>query len=165
MKILVFGCGNLLLSDEGFGVHFIRHLEANYRFPENVKLYDAGTMGIMVTHELEEVDCVFIVDTVAAEGAPGQVLRYTKEDIMLQRLPVKLSPHQIGIQEMLLVSEMRGRCPKEVFLLGVCPASLDPGSSLSAVVAPQIQRVAGELFHELRKLGVLAQVKQGPALR
>jgi len=119
MKTLVLGAGNLLLSDEGFGIHFIRHLEKNYRFPEAVELFDAGTMGIMVTHKIEEVDRLYIIDVITADGKPGTCFRYSKEDFMLKRIPAKMSPHQIGIQEMLLISEIRGRCPEQVYLLGV----------------------------------------------
>ena len=54
MKTLIFGAGNLLLTDEGFGVHFIQYLQKHFRFPEEVVLYDGGTLGIMVTHNLED---------------------------------------------------------------------------------------------------------------
>ena len=153
-RVLIFGCGNLLLSDEGFGVHLICHLESHFRFPENVTLLDAGTLGILVTHELEEADYVIIVDVVSAEGRAGQFFRYTKPDFMLQRIPVKLSPHQIGVQEMLLVSELRGRCPAEIVLLGVVPGSMAPGSSLSPELQPLLPAVAQQVLCELRDLGI-----------
>jgi hydrogenase maturation protease len=149
MKILILGAGNLLLSDEGFGVHFIRHLEKSYQLPENVELFDAGTMGIMVTYKIEESDRVYIVDVVQAEGEPGTCLRYSKEDFMLKRIPVKMSPHQIGIQEMLLVSEMRGRCPDQIFLLGVIPASTGPGDKLSTTLQKSLIEMAEKLVVEL----------------
>lgn len=153
MKTLIFGAGNLILSDEGFGVHCIKYLEDNYDFPEEVELFDGGTLGIMVTHKIEEAERVFIVDTVETSGEPGDVFRFEKEDIMLNRLPVKLSPHQIGIQEMLYISEMRGECPDRISLLGVIPASLDPGSDLSGTLNEKLPKVAGLLVDELRALG------------
>ncbi len=149
MKILILGAGNLLLSDEGFGVHFIRHLEKNYRLPENVELFDAGTMGIMATHKIEEADRVYIIDAIAADGKPGTCLRYNRDDFMLKRLPLKMSPHQMGIQEMLLVSEMRGHCPEQVYLLGVIPASTDPGDKLSPALQQSLIRMAKDLVNEL----------------
>lgn len=87
------------------------------------------------------------------DGNPGDVFRYEKEDIMLNRLPVKLSPHQIGIQEMLYISEMRGACPDRISLLGVIPSSLDPGSELSPALSECLPRVAGLIVDELRSLG------------
>ncbi len=154
MRILIFGAGNLILSDEGFGVHFVRHLEDNYLFPDEVELFDAGTMGIMVTHKLEEAERVYIVDVIAAEGEPGEVRRYAKDDFMLRRIPMKMSPHQIGVQEMLLISELRDRCPEEVFLLGVIPAAYDPGSELSPVLRRTLDLLAKALVAELRGLGL-----------
>jgi len=149
MKILILGAGNLLLSDEGFGIHFIRHLEENYKLPDNVELFDAGTMGIMVTHKIEEAECVYIIDVIAADGKPGTCLRYSKEDFMLKRIPVKMSPHQIGIQEMLLVSEMRGHCPKQIYLLGVIAESTEPGDNLSSTLQQSLARMAKDLANEL----------------
>ena len=150
MKILIVGAGNLLLSDEGFGVHVIRYLERHYTFPESVELFDAGTMGILATHKIEEADWVYIVDVVAADGEPGTVLRYGKDDFMLNRVPVKLSPHQAGVQEMLLVSEMRGHCPDEIHLWGVIPVSIVPGSELSPLLEKRCAEVADTLVIELR---------------
>lgn len=153
-KILIFGAGNLLLSDEGFGVHCIRHLEENYTFPDNVELYDGGTLGIMVTHKFEEAEQIYILDVIEGEGPPGELRRYEKEDIMLDRIPVKLSPHQIGIQETLLMSELRGFCPDKVTLLGVLPVSLDASDQLSPTVQRRLDDVAGIIIEELAAQGI-----------
>lgn len=159
MKTLIFGAGNLLLSDEGFGVHCIRYLEENYLFPEEVELYDGGTLGIMVMHKFEEADRIIILDVVEAEGVPGELLRFEKDDIMLNRIPVKLSPHQIGIQETLLLSEMRGNCPDQVILLGVVPASLEASDQLSPVVNRRLEEAASIIAAELAAEGVMVRKK------
>jgi hydrogenase maturation protease len=154
MKTLILGAGNLLLSDEGFGVHFIRHLQQHYLFPETVELFDAGTLGLMAMHKLEEAECVYIIDVVDVPGQPGACTRYTKEEFLLNRLPLKLSPHQAGIQETLLVSHLRGRCPEEVHLLGIIPASFAAGTELSPVVARRLPELAEALVAELRAAGI-----------
>lgn len=154
MKILVFGAGNLLLSDEGFGVHFIKYLQDNYRFPEEVELYDGGTLGIMVTHWLEEADRVYLVDVVDAKGDPGDIYRYEKEEFMLGRLPVKMSPHQIGIQEVLALSEIRGRCPEKISLFGIIPASYEAGVELSPVLAEKLPGLAELIVSEMTEAGI-----------
>lgn len=154
MKTLIFGAGNLLLSDEGFGVHCIRHLENNYTFPDSVELYDGGTLGIMVTHKFEEAEQIYLLDVIEGEGTPGELRRFEKEDIMLDRIPVKLSPHQIGIQETLLMSELRGFCPERVTLLGVLPVSLEASDQLSAPVKERLDDVAQILIAELAVQGI-----------
>src|SRR5689334_2704826 len=79
MKTLVLGAGNLLLSDEGFGVHFIRYLEEHYDWPAGIELLDAGTMGLMISHRIAEADRVYIVDTLLGPGEPGTWRRYTRD--------------------------------------------------------------------------------------
>ncbi len=149
-KTLVLGAGNLLLSDEGFGVHFVRHLEKHHPLPSWVEVVDAGTLGLMIAHKLEEASRVYIIDTVFAEGAPGKVLRYGRDEILFRTIPIKLSQHQAGIQEMLLVSELRGRCPQEITLIGVIPATLQPGCALSPALAQLLAPLAQELAAELQ---------------
>lgn len=153
MQTLIFGAGNLLLSDEGFGVHFIKYLEEKYRFEDDVELYDGGTLGIMVTHLLEEADRVFLVDVVEAAGEPGDIYRYEKEEFLLGKLPIKMSPHQIGIQEVLALSDLRGRTPDQVTLFGVIPHSYEAGVELSPLLADKLPALAELVVGELREAG------------
>jgi hydrogenase maturation protease len=154
MQILIYGAGNLILSDEGFGVHFVRHLEKHYDVPENVELYDGGTLGIMVHFKFEESDKVILVDVVATQGEPGDIFRYEREDIMLKKIPVKMSPHQIGLQEMLLLSEMRDAPKPELTFYGIIAESLEPGDQLSPRLEAGLEKVAGLVIEELKAVGV-----------
>ncbi len=153
MKTLILGVGNLLLTDEGFGVHCIRHLEEHYRFGAEVDLVDGGTLGLLVSHALDDAGRVYVVDAVAASGEPGSCVRYGRAELLLNRIPAKLSPHQVGVQEMLLVSDLRGNCPGEVHLLGVIPAVVEPGTELSPVLRRRLPGFARDLVCELRGLG------------
>jgi hydrogenase maturation protease len=156
MQTLIFGAGNLLLSDEGFGVHFIKYLEEHYQFGEDVELYDGGTLGIMVTHLLEEADRVYLVDVIdISEGKPGHIYRYEKEGFLLGKLPIKMSPHQIGIQEILSLSELRGRTPEKVSLFGIVPASYASGVELSPLLQSRLPEMAELIVGELRDAGHL----------
>lgn len=155
MKTLIFGAGNLLLTDEGFGVHFIRYLQQQYRFPEDVELYDGGTLGIMVCHMLEEADHVYLVDVIDAKGEPGDIYRYEKADFMLGTLPIKMSPHQIGIQEVLALSDLRDRCPEKISLFGIIPQSYDAGVELSPLLAEKLPGLAELVVDELSAAGYL----------
>jgi len=165
MKTLIFGAGNLILSDEGFGVHFVNYMAEHYLLPENVELYDGGTLGIMVTHKFEEADKVFLVDIVDAPGKPGEIHRYKKEDIMLNKIPVKMSPHQIGIQEMLLISEMRGACPDDLTFFGIIPSSLDPGNELSPALQAGLPQIASLVAAELSEAGIEITAKEQPIVK
>ena len=153
MKVLIFGAGNLLLSDEGFGVHFIRHLQDWYLFPHEIELFDGGTLGIMVSHMLEDADIVYLVDVIEAKGAPGEIHRFEKNDFMLGTLPIKMSPHQIGIQEILALSEIRERCPERITLFGVIPSTYEAGVELSPTLAATLPVLSELLIEELTAAG------------
>jgi hydrogenase maturation protease len=157
MKILIFGAGNLLLSDEGFGVHFIQYLQKHFSFPEEIELYDGGTLGIMVTHMLEDADHVYLVDVIDSKGEPGDIYRYEKEDFMLGMLPIKMSPHQIGIQEVLTLSDLRDRCPDKVSLFGIIPQSYDAGVELSQLLSEKLPGLAELVVGELQADGHLIE--------
>lgn len=159
MKVLIFGAGNLLLSDEGFGVHVVRYLADNYIFDEDVELFDGGTLGFMASHKLEEAERVYMVDVVTTAGEPGSLYRYEKDAFIGRTIPIKMSPHQLGIQEMLLLSEIRGRCPEQVTLFGVVPKSYEAGVELSPELALCLPQLAQLLQKDLQQAGIRMDVR------
>ena len=70
-KVLILGVGNILLTDEGFGVRAVEYLESQYRWPENVTLMDGGTQGLMLMSRLMECDFLVVLDVVLGREAPG----------------------------------------------------------------------------------------------
>ena len=143
-KIAILGIGNLLLTDEGIGVHAVAELSKR-KLPDNVSVHDAGTLGLLSAPYFEGSDLLILIDAVDTAGEPGQVFRYSKDDIMLNRIPIKLSPHQIGFQETLLVSELRGQCPPEVIFFGAIPASLESSVELSETGRKALDEILGEV--------------------
>jgi len=160
MRIVIVGAGNWLLSDEGVGVHVVKYLTENYEFPDEVEIFDAGTLGLSGAYALESADAVYVVDAVNAEGRPGEIRLYDKYDVMmLDRIPAKLSPHQLGIREMLLVTQLRGKLPAELVLFGVIPASLEPGIDLSPAVEMSVKTMAQMLVADLLSRGLIVRNK------
>jgi hydrogenase maturation protease len=134
-------------------VHLVAYLQRNWAFPDEIELLDGGTLGIMTGYKVEEVDHLILIDVLDADGPPGEVRRYDLHDLLLDRLPVKLSPHQIGIQEMLSLSALRGRLPHSATLLGVIPASYAAGIELSPSLAAALVPVAALVINELERQG------------
>jgi len=154
MQTIIFGAGNLLLSDEGIGVHFVKHMNDKYFPCDDVEFYDGGTMGILATHKLEETKHVIIVDSLEAKGEGGELRVYQKEDIMLDKIPAKMSPHQIGLQEVLTLSELRGKAPETITFYGVIPESLDSSVELSGSVQKRVAEIEEMIITELKTLGI-----------
>ena len=161
-KIGIMGVGNILLRDEGFGVKLLYLMKAKYDFPENVVLIDGGTAGIFLSPEIDHLDKLLIVDVVKAEGKPGDVKIYEKEDFFIDKLPLKLSPHQLGLQEVLLLNEIKGTCPEEIKLIGIIPKSIETGTSLTPELEKKIPEVERLVLEILKSWGVEPKEKEKP---
>jgi len=161
-RIGIMGVGNVLLRDEGFGVKLLYILQAKYEFPDNVVLIDGGTAGILLSPEIDNLDKLLIIDVVRAEGKPGDIKIYEKEDFFLDRLPLKLSPHQLGLQEVLLLNEIKGSCPEEIKLIGIIPKVIETGTTLSPELEEKIPEVERLVLEVLRGWRIEPKKKEKP---
>ncbi len=152
-KAGILGIGNLLLSDEGFGIHTIHYLEQNFTFPDTIRLNDAGTAGIYMAPFLEECDPILVIDVVALDADPGSVHRFNHKDVRAGIIPVKMSPHQLGLLEMLEICKLRGLQPETVEFFCVVPEHLQTSMELSPIVAPRVKEVAELVVELLRRAG------------
>lgn len=156
-KIGVLGIGNLLLGDEGFGVHVIRYLENHWLFPEQVLLLDGGTAGIYMAPFLEEVDRLLVVDVVAGGGPPGAICLFSGDELRGANVQLRMSPHQLGLLEVLEICRLRDRAPAEVQFIGVVPAAIETGMELSALVSDRVVEVAALIISALEEEGIHAR--------
>lgn len=156
-KIGIVGIGNLICGDEGFGIHTIRYLEENYIFPDNVLLHDAGTAGIYLSPILEECDPVLVIDVVDIDAEPGSMHYYSIEDIKFGNIQTKMSPHQLGVLEILEICKLRDAAPECVEFYCVVPQDLDTSIELSDTVAPCVAQIAEQILKRLEELGIQPQ--------
>jgi len=151
--ILVLGIGNLIMTDDGVGVRVAQRLRDEFRFPPGVTVMDGGTLGLDLLPRLEGVERLLIVDALETGGPPGTVQRLEGEELPVA-LRTKLSPHQMGLQDLLAVAELQGCCPREMVLWGVQPACIEMGLDLSAPVAAQVDTLIGCALEELAAWGM-----------
>ncbi len=162
-KTLVLGLGNPLVSDEGFGVQAVQRLQERYRFPDEVEVVDGGTLGLRLLPMLEDADRILILDAVDVSRSPGTVVQISWEDVH-RALPVKISPHQETVTEVLALLELRRGKPDEFLIIGCQPASLDMGLELSAEVKKGMEQALGDVITVLKGWGhaVLATERNAP---
>lgn len=153
MKALILGVGNILLSDEGVGVHVVRLLRERYQFPQEVEILDGGTLGLDLLPYVEDADRLLIVDALQMDAPPGTVVRLEGDEIPAM-LSLKYSPHQVGLSDILAAARLRGRLPSEIVLWGVQPASLEVGLELSPIVAAQVEALVQRVLAELQRWGI-----------
>ena len=153
MAILVLGLGNTIMTDDGFGVRVVEALSSRYRFDGDVRLLDGGTLGLDLLPHLEMVERLLIVDALQMQAAPGTVCRLEGAEVP-RAFASKLSVHQMGVQDLLAVSELMGHLPAELVVWGVQPESIEMGTELTATVAAAIEPVVDGVVAELRRWGV-----------
>jgi hydrogenase maturation protease len=141
------------MSDDGVGVRVVQRLAAEYRFPPGCEILDGGTLGLDLLPRLDGVERLLIVDAVETGGPPGTVVRLSGEEIPVA-LKTKLSPHQMGLQDLLAVAELQGNCPAEAVLWGVQPEAIDVGMELSPAVGERVDYLVDKVLVELAGWGI-----------
>lgn len=161
MRVLVLGIGNLVMADDGVGVRAVQLLAERYRFPEDVTLLDGGTLGLDLLPRIEEAERLIIVDAVETGAPPGTLMRMSGEEIPIA-LETKLSPHQMGLKDLLAVSSLLGQAPVETVLLGVQPASIGMSLELSPPVQAQLEPLMSHVLKELSGWGIRPESVPSP---
>jgi hydrogenase maturation protease len=149
-RTLILGVGNLLLSDEGVGLRVVEQLAGAYELPESVQILDGGTLGLDLLYYLEGIENLLIVDAVEMGKEPGTLLRLEGDEVP-SFLSIKMSPHQIGIPDMLFAAKLKDLYPRNVVLWGVQPATLETGLKLSPAVAAQVDVLVSRIVEQLEK--------------
>jgi hydrogenase maturation protease len=129
---MVLGLGNLLLSDDGLGIHAIHHLQKDPRVPGGITLLDGGTQGLSLMPHLAGCSRLLVIDAVDVGEAPGTLVRF--EGRALDGLPGKASVHQLGFADLMVAMKLLGGAPAQVVVLGVQPLSTDWGVELTPPV-------------------------------
>ncbi len=142
------------MSDDSAGVRVVRLLQENYRFPEEVMVMDGGTLGLDLLPYLEGVDRLLVVDAVETGGPAGLLVRLSGEEIPLA-LATKVSPHQMGLKDLLTVADLQGHAPAEMVLWGVQPGSVEMAMELTPEVEAAISLLADNVVRELAGWGVV----------
>ncbi|HSL24471.1 MAG TPA: hydrogenase maturation protease [Vicinamibacterales bacterium] len=147
-RTLIVGVGNILLADEGLGVHVVRALlSADAALPSEVDLLDAGTALLSVLSELPRYARVIVVDAIRAGGRPGSVYQLDLRAALQEpkRPPDQYSLHQCELMDALLVASRLELLPGELFLVGAEPATCAPATDLSPALARAAERIVSML--------------------
>ena len=133
MRITVVGIGNVLLGDDGLGVHALWRLREALPDPR-IRYLDGGTVGLGLLPYLEDATHVLFLDAIdAPEGlhAEDGVIDVPLEG-GAEHLPLRISPHDLGLQELIrLLHFCRGPDGLTVRLLGAAPAAMDISTDLT----------------------------------
>ena len=152
LDVLVLGIGNILLKDEGVGVRAVEALEGRYHLPDGVEIVDGGTAGFELLGYIRDREHLIVVDAIAHDQKPGTVMRVEGEDVRAT-FSQRISPHQLGISDVLAASLVTGEPPRNLVLFGIEPKDLDTGLELSEEVSANFDKLIHCIVEELTSLG------------
>lgn len=150
--VLVLGLGNVVCTDDGAGIAAIHKLIREYELPEGVVALDGGTLGLSLLPLVDSADQVILVDAIAADGPAGTLVRIEGDEVA-PAVYERLSPHQIGVADLLAGASLLDKYPDRVLILGVIPESIDLGLERTPAVAAAIPGLVQWVVEELTALG------------
>jgi len=153
MSVLILGLGNLLLRDEGVGVHVVRALSERYELPDGIEILDGGTSSSELLDALSGREHVIVCDAIRSDARPGTVQRIDGA-ALADFFATQISPHQLGLSEVLASLELLGERPKRLTIIGVVPKDLSIGTELSEAGKRGVEQSIALILEDLAALGV-----------
>lgn len=153
MRAVVLGIGNILLSDDGIGVHAVNALAAGYDLPPEVEVIDGGTSAMDCLDQIAGADLLVIADCMRSGREIGGITRLEGDELHAF-FRTRLSPHQIGLADVMAAMQLRGIAPERTVLIGVEPESLEVGTAPTPRLAKRVPAMAIMLAAELMEAGL-----------
>ena len=148
-RITILGIGNLLLKDEGVGIHLVQRLSEKLNDP-CVTIIDGGTTPDLFSLLNDDIDKLIIIDAAVAGDKPGTIYRFQADDLAAgSATPVSL--HEMGLVDNLKLMDIFGNRPREITIFGVEPQVIKCGVELSPEVEEKIPRLIELVLDEIEQ--------------
>lgn len=147
---MVLGVGNVLMGDDAIGAWIAESLRGEFALPANLEVVEGGTLGLELLSRLAGIERLLVVDAISLGREPGEIIRVEGEEVP-RTFALKLSPHQVGLTELLAASRLTGCEPKSVVLWGMEPELIDVGTGFSAPVAARLPKLMAAVLDELAR--------------
>lgn len=152
-KVTILGVGNILLRDEGFGVHFIRWFSQRYKPEESVSIIDGGTLGYALIDIICSCDHLIVIDVLKAKDMPGSIYRFNTKE-MQAHMPPPTTAHEVTFFDVLFKVELMDELPETLFLCIVPQEYGDMNMEMTPVMRDKFPVMEKFLLKELSKLNV-----------
>ena len=147
-ETVVIGVGNVVLSDDGLGVHAVRRLRERYEIGYGVELVEGGTAGLLLLPYLSDSRRAIVVDAIDTGAPPGTLVRLAGEH-WATAFAIRMTPHDVGLADLLGAARLSGAWPRELVLHGAQPASTHIGTELTTAVAAALDPLTCAIVAEL----------------
>ena len=151
--VTILGIGNILLTDEGFGVHFVKWFSKRYRATDDVRMIDGGTLGYKLLDIICSCKTLIVVDVLKAQDAPGSIYRFNKDEMELH-MPPPTTAHEVTFSDVLFKTEMMDESPETIFLCIVPKEYGDMNLEMTPFIKDKFPVMEKLLLQELEILNV-----------
>ena len=152
-KIGVIGIGNPLRKDDGIGIVLLEKLvEIKDDLPDDIEYIDGGTGGMNLLHLFARFDIVVFIDAVNFGGEIAESKFFNSEEVISKNIQIKISTHGSDILKIIQLSKKLGENPDEIFIFGVQPQDMTPGTRLSHEIQENIDLLVNNLKVELKNV-------------
>ncbi len=149
-KIVVIGIGNLLLMDEGIGIHTINELE-KYDLPRRTEIYDGGTGGFKLIDLMHGAARVIFIDAVKIGKRPGAVKTFSPEEAHSIYREKKYSLHDTDLMEVIKMAELIDNSTK-IEVVGIQPKTIGYGTTLSKELADSMPNIINTVIGRIEEV-------------
>lgn len=149
--LTILGVGNVLCSDDGLGPVVVSHLKREMH-GEGVAIVDGGTLGLSLLPLLEDSRTLILVDAIRADGEPGSLVILEGEDV-IPAVRLRLSPHQVGVADLLDAARLLDTMPDRLVLVGLVPDSIELGFGLTDRVSDAVPSLIASVLEKAEELG------------
>ncbi len=150
-KIVIIGVGNMLMGDDGIGIHAVEALR-HEALPSNVAVFSAETRAFDALEYMDGCDKAVIVDAYRKGGAPGSIYRFMFDPAGEIDESFNLSMHDINFVDALKAGRGIYKLPEEIVIIGVEPEILECRLGLSSKLNDAIPNVVEAVKSELYPL-------------
>ncbi len=154
MKTIILGVGNLILGDDGVGIHVVNELKKQIQSPNpNLTIDEAITGGMNLLELILGYDKAIIVDAVRTKnGKNGEVKRIPLNDFSTVH---SCNPHDVSLIEAVEMAKKMGenQIPKEIIIIGVMMKEIpcEFGENLSKKIAAAVPKAVNMTLNEINK--------------
>lgn len=145
MKTLILGIGNVLLGDEGIGVHCIKYLEKQ-KLPTNVHLLDGGTGGFHLLEYFQKYSRIIMIDATMDGNPPGTIKIISPK--FSNEFPNVLSSHDIGLKDLLETATLLGTFP-QIILITV---SISEIQTMNLSLSKEVESAIPSIIEKINEL-------------
>lgn len=152
VELLVLGLGNPLCGDDGAGIEAVARLLRRWSAPPGVLVLDGGTLGLALLPYLQQARLAILVDAVRTGDPPGTIVRLRGDDVA-RAAAGKLSPHQVGVADLLDGMSLLGEGPEQLVLVGITPERMGLELGCSPAVESRIDDLVDAVVAEAACFG------------